>query len=323
MKKIIALVLAALMLLTFVGCAKNEPVDDTTIRVGSLKGATSIGISGIINDKNNGQTKANYEFVMETAADAMAAKIINSEVDIALIPANLASVLYNKTGGKISVIDINTLGVLYFVSADNTVTSIDALKGKTIYLTGKGTTPDYSLQYVLGLYSVNLADVKLEYKSEATEVLSALSADSSAVGLLPQPFATAACIQNANLKIVMDLSKTWTDKEPNAATVTGVTVVRNEFLQQHKSLVATFIEEHKKSVQFVEQDVNAAAKIVTELGIIAKEPIAIKAIPNCNTVCVTGNEMKEKISLYLKVLYDMDKASVGGNLPADEFYYIP
>lgn len=323
MKKLIALLLASLLLLSFAGCTPKTPVDDTVVRVGSLKGATSIGLSGIINDKNNSNTELNYEFVMETAADAMAAKIINKEVDIALIPANLASVLYNKTGGKISVINLNTLGVLYFVTADNSLTTIESLKGKTIYLTGKGTTPDYSLQYVLGLYSIGLDDVKLEYKSEATEVLSALSADSTAVGLLPQPFATAATIQNSNLKITIDLSKAWTAKEPNAATVTGVTVVRNEFLEQHTSLVKKFLEEHKKSVEFVEQDVQSAAKIVTELGIIAKEPIAIKAIPYCSTVSVTGAQMKEKLSAYLKVLYDMDKASVGGNLPADEFYYIP
>ncbi len=323
MKKIIALILATMLLLTFAGCKGKETIDNTIIRVGSLKGATSIGLSGIINDKNNSATKANYEFVMETAADAMAAKIINNEVDIALIPANLASVLYNKTGGKISVINLNTLGVLYFVTADDTITTIESLKGKTIYLTGKGTTPDYSLQYVLGLYSIGLDDVKLEYKAEATEVLSALSADNKAVGLLPQPFATAATIQNTNLKITIDLSKAWTDKEPNAATVTGVTIVRNEFLEQHKSLVEIFLNEHKESVEFVKQDIQSAAKIVTELGIIAKEPIAVKAIPYCNTVSVTGTSMKEKLSSYLKVLYDMDKTSIGGNLPADEFYYIP
>lgn len=323
MKKFLSILLAVLLMLSFAGCAVKDPTDNTAVRVGSLKGATSIGLSGIINNKNNSTAKLNYEFVMETAADAMAAKIINSEVDIALIPANLASVLYNKTGGKISVINLNTLGVLYFVTADDTVATIENLKGKTIYLTGKGTTPDYSLQYVLGLYSIGLDDVKLEYKAEATEVLSALSADSKAVGLLPQPFATAATIQNKNLKIAIDLSKAWTAKEPNAATVTGVTIVRNEFLEQHKSLVKIFMEEHKASVDFVAQDVQAAAKIVTELGIIAKEPIAVKAIPYCNTVSVTGSQMKEKLSSYLRVLYDMDKASIGGNLPTDEFYYIP
>ena len=94
------------------------------------------------------------------------------------------------------MIDINTLGVLYFVSADSSVTTIDQLKGKTVYLPGKGTTPEYALRYVLSAAGLGKDDVTLEFKSEASEVASVLAEDPNAIGLLPQPFVTAALAQN-------------------------------------------------------------------------------------------------------------------------------
>ncbi len=300
---------------------ENIPV---TVRVGGLKGATTLGLLPLMEKATQGSTDIDYEFTMVTAADEMAAKLMKSEVDIALIPANLASVLYNKTEGGISVIDINTLGVLYMVSADNSISSPKDLMGKTIYLTGKGTTPDYVLQYILK--ENNISDkVTLEYKSEATEVAALLEADSTgtAIGLLPQPFVTVACAQNERLSIVMDMNEEWNKAagDGSGSLVTGVTVVRNDFLNEHRAMVDAFITEHMESVKAVNEDVDNAAALAVKAGIIPKEPIAKKAIPKCNITCITGNEMKEALSGYLKVLYAMDAGSVGGQLPDEDFYY--
>ena len=296
--------------------------DDVTIRVGGLKGPTSIGLLGLKADAANGKTVQDYDFVMATAADEITTALVKGELDIALIPANVSSVLYNKTEGKISVIDINTLGVLYMVSGDSDIDDVADLKDKTIYLTGKGTTPDYVLQYILSENDMT-GDVTLEYKSEATEVAAILAQDDTAKGLLPQPFVTAACMQNDKLSVVIDMTEEW-DKlqsEGGSRLVTGVTVVRNEFLSEHEEAVKTFIQEHAASVEKVNEDIEGSALLAVTEGIIAKEPIAMKAIPNCNIVCITGDEMKEALSGYLGVLYGLDPKSVGGKLPDEGFYY--
>jgi len=230
--------------------------------------------------------------------------------------------LYNKTQGGVTVIDINTLGVLYMVSGDTSLADVTDLKGKTIYLTGKGSTPDYTLQYILAKNGMT-DECTLEYKSEATEVAATLAENPDAVGLLPQPFVTVACAQNEALSIIFSMDEEWkkAQGDEGSSTVTGVTVVRNEFLKDNEDAVKAFLEEHAESAKAINEDAAAGATLAVEAGIIAKEPIAQKAIPNCNIVCITGEEVKEKLAAYLQVLFDQSPEAVGGSLPGEEFYY--
>ena len=303
-----------------------EPAEEVVIRVGGLKGPTTMGLVKLMDDDANGTSANDYEFTMVTAADELTALVAGGKVDIALLPANVASVLYNKTGGNVAVIDINTLGVLYLVSGDTSISSVDQLKGKTIYLPGKGTTPDYSLRYVLSEASLSEEDVTLEFKSEATEVASVLAEDPNAIGLLPQPFVTAAMMQNDKLAMIMDLAAVWDSFQPEeggSRLVTGATIVNKAFLEEHSDLVDTFLAEHEASIAFTETDLDAAAELIAAQGIVAKAPIAKKALPFCNVEFIAGEEMKEALSGYLNVLFEQNPASVGGTLPEDAFYYLP
>lgn len=328
MKKKLFSIMMLFMVLITAGCGekrKQEAVDDVVVRVGSLKGPTSIGLVFLMNEAKSNNTVNHYdEFTIETAADELNTLFVKNELDIILIPANVAGVLYHKTEGGVTVVDINTLGVLYMVSADNSVTDIPSLKGKTIYLTGKGTTPDYVLQYLLEENGVNAADVRLEYKSEAAEIAAVLSENPDAIGLLPQPFVTTACAQNDKLSVILDLTAEWekVQGEEGGQLVTGVTVVRNAFLEEHPQAVEQFVKEHKDSTAFVETDLETAAGYVVELGIIPKVEIAKAAIPNCNIVCVTGEDMKVSLESYLQVLFDKNPSAVGGAMPGDDFYYL-
>ena len=303
-----------------------EPDEDVVIRVGGLKGPTTMGLVKLMDDDANGTSANDYEFTMVTAADELTALVAGGKVDIALLPANVASVLYNKTGGNVAVIDINTLGVLYLVSGDTSISSVDQLKGKTIYLPGKGTTPDYSLRYVLSEAGLSEEDVTLEFKSEATEVASVLAEDPNAIGLLPQPFVTAAMMQNDKLAMIMDLAAVWDSFQPEeggSRLVTGATIVNKAFLEEHSDLVDTFLAEHEASIAFTETDLDAAAELIAAQGIVAKAPIAKKALPFFNVEFIAGEEMKEALSGYLNVLFEQNPASVGGTLPEDAFYYLP
>lgn len=210
-------VMAGLLLGLLTGCGQKE--EPATVRIGGLKGPTSMGLVFLQEQAESGQASQEYEFTMAVAADELLPLIIKEELDIALVPANVASVLYNKTEGGISVIDINTLGVLYLVSGDSGINSMESLRGKTIYLTGRGTTPDYGLQYLLRANGIDLAECTLEYRSEATEVAALLAEQPQAIGLLPQPFVTVACAQNEELNVVLDLNEQWSLAQGEGAAV--------------------------------------------------------------------------------------------------------
>lgn len=301
----------------------SQNTDGTVVRVASLKGPTSLGLLFLMDKAEKGETSNAYEFQMATGADEILPLMVKGDLDIALIPANVASILYHKTQGGVEVIDINTLGVLYMVSGEDGLTDFTDLKGKTIYLTGKGTTPDYVLQYLLTANGMSVDDVTLEYKSEATEVASVLAEDPTAIGLLPQPFVTAACMQNDVLKVIFDLNEEWNKIQgvSGSSMVTGVTVVRKEFLAEHEDAVKSFMEEHKASAEAINADPATGAALAVEAQIVAKEPIAQQAIPGCNITYMDKADMKQALSGYLDVLFHQDSQSIGGGLPESDFYY--
>ena len=294
--------------------------DGTTIRVGSLSGPTTMGIVNLWDASDSGESVGTYEFQIGSEASEVGALLTTGDIDIALIPANLAANLYNKTGGGVTVIDINTLGVLYCVTGDETITSIEDLAGRTVMSTGQGATPEYVLSYLLEAYGVE--DVTVEFYSESTEIAAYLQEDPTGIAILPQPFVTSAATQNDALAVVFSLTEAWDSVvEDGSMLVTGATVVRTEFLEEHPDAVAVFLEEHAASAAAASEDVEGTAELVVEYGVLSSAAIAAKALPECNIVCITGDEMVDALTGYLGVLYEQDASSIGGAMPEEDFYY--
>lgn len=308
----------------------SSNISKEPVIVSSLKGATSIGLAAMIQEQDS-----SYEFQISTNADEIVPKLSSGSVDIALIPANLAAVLYKKTNGGIQVIDVNTLGVLYGITANTSLkemsdVSISDLVGKTIYMTGKGTVPEYTLRCLIQAAGISESNVAIEFRSEPTEVLAMLEANPDSVGIVPQPFATTAVLKNENLKNVLDLNEQWNilaTKQNSSINnggkmVTGVTVARTDFIKERPEAIKSFLEAHKQSATLAASDPKAVAEEVVQLGIVPNINIAEIAIPLCNIVCLTSTEMKEALSGYLEALYFMSPEAIGNSLPGDDFYYI-
>ena len=290
------------------------------IRIGGLKGPTSMGMAGLYEGVGE-ESSISYEFTMETAADALTPKLIQGELDFAAIPSNLASILYQNTEGAIEVCAINTLGVTYIVDTGDSVHSVEDLKGKTIYATGQGTVPEYTLRYILAENGVDPdQDVTWEFKSEATEIVSVMqSTEEEVIAMLPQPFVTVAAGQVEGLSVALNLNDEWNLVSSDSHLVTGVLVVRKEFAEENPQAVAEFLEEYKASVDFVNRNPAEAAQVIEKMDVV-KAAVAEKAIPACNMTCITGQEMKEKLNAFYQVLYDQNPKAVGGVLPEDDFY---
>ena len=292
-----------------------------TTRIAALKGPTAMGLVCLMDD--NQAEDAPYTFELYTSGDEIVPLIAQGEVDVALIPTNLAATLYQRTEGGVQVLDVNAGNVLYVVSHDETLNSLEGLKGKTVYMTGKGTSPDWTLQDLLGKAGIAADELTIEFKSEATEVVSALAQDSTAVGVLPQPFATVAMMQDQELSLNFPLENAWKEYSPDGSGIaTGVTVVRTAFAEEHPAAVAQFVADHQQSVAAAEEDPARAAQLIEEAGIV-KAAVAQQVIENFNPMAATaGEEMQSWVSGYLEMLYEIAPDAVGGQLPDEGFYYL-
>jgi NitT/TauT family transport system substrate-binding protein len=339
MKKLLSVLLISVLLtVMLIGCQKVEPettpnddpatnkTEETSfepaqIRIGGLKGPTSMGMVQLMESAEAGTAANDYTFTIAGSADELTPKLIKGELDIAAVPANLASVLYNNTNKEIKLLAVNTLGVLYIVEKGDQINSLEDLKGKTIFATGKGSTPEYNLRYLLSEKGIDPDnDVTIEWKAEPTETVSLMAETEGSIAMMPQPFVTVAQTQLEGLRIAVDLTEVWNELNNGSTLLTGVLVVRSEFAEKYPEQLAAFLDEYKLSTEYVNANIPEAAKLIEKYNIV-KAAVAQKAIPYCNITYLEGAEMKTAVEGYLSVLFEQNPKSVGGALPEDDFYY--
>ena len=316
MKRIVTMITAAVMLFSlaaFAACSKKQ--DDTEIRIAALKGPTGMGMVKLADKQNY----PNYTVSIEASPDALNPRIISGEVDVAAVPVNLASVLYNKLDGDISVLAVSTLGVLYVVEAGSEVNSVADLAGKTVYATGQGATPEYILNYLLDKNGV-AGSVEVNYVGEHAALATMLADGSAEIGMLPEPNVTSTLAGNDNMRIALNLTEEW-NKVCSTELVQGVVIARKSFVNEHPEAIEQFLREYEKSSAFVNENIDEAAKLIVDVGILGNVEIAKKAIPNCNISFSKGEAMHKAVEGMLAVLFEANPKSIGGKLPDKDFYY--
>ena len=275
------------------------------MRVASLKGPTTMGLVKLMQDAEAGLTANDYTFAMEGTADAISPLLIQGELDAAMIPCNLAAVLINRTEGALEIAAINTLGVLYVLENGDTIQSVEDLRGKTIFSTGQGTTPEYALDYVLSRNGIDPdSDVTVEFRSESTEVASAMLNDAASIAVLPQPFVTSVLMQNENVRVALSLTDEWDKVGDGSAMITGVCVVRKAFAEEHPRPWTPSSRSTPLPPSMSTPIPPKPRSGSPNLRSSANAKIAETAIPACNIVCITGEEMVTKASGYIDALYE-------------------
>ena len=333
--RIYALMLAVLMLLSFAACAKQpapaetpavsdtgvteaaEPAAPETVNVAALKGPTGISMAKLAKD---GAESGLYNTTFAGAPDEIVGLITTGEVDVACVPTNLASTLYNKTNGGIRVCAVTTLGVLYLMDASGEINSIADLKGKSIGATGEGSNPEYILNYILEKNGLKPGeDVEITYYAEHSELASLMLSGDVKTAMLPVPFATQVQMKLEGVNAI-DLQAEWA-KVSETEIAQGVIITTAKYAEEHKDALDRFLADFAASSEYAVNNAAEDAAIIEELGIIPNAALAQKAIPGCNIVYIDGSRMKSLVSDFLSVLYQANPKSVGGALPDDDFYY--
>ena len=332
MKKLICMILALALLFSLCACGKkNEEKEaepqaepDVTVRVMALNGPTGFGMAGLMHNSASGSAKQAYEFSVETDASNIAAALVSGSVDIAALPTNAAAVVYNKTGGGVQALALNTLGVLHLLSDGNVkIVDFSSLTGETIYAPAQN--PSFIVEALCRAYGLTPGeDVFIDNTfAQPADLRTALASGQIHLAVLPEPMVTTALAENENLRVEMDLTDQWDQVQPRGSLVQGCAVVRKEFAEKHPEQVRTFLEEYRASVALCTEDAAAAAGYIAEAGILPKAELAQAAMPNCNLCFVTGADMKTQLSKFLELIGQVNAQSIGGQLPGDDFYYLP
>ncbi len=324
MKKLLSILLSVSLIFCFAACGKEQtpetPAEKETVNVFMISGPTGIGAVNLMKAAKAGTAADNYNFTVVAEPNEIVSKISTGEADIAAVATNLASTIYNKTEGKVTVLAVNTLGVLNVITNGETaVSSLADLKGKKVYSTGAGANPEYVINY---LFAKNgITDVAVEYKTEGNELTTVFATEPNAVIIAPQPVASAITAKYQTSKIALNLTDEWNKVASDSALMMGCVIVRNDYLKANKEVVDRFLGEYESSARAANEKIDETAQLCEEYGIVSKAAIAKKAIPNCNICFISGAEMKTKLSGYLSVLFSANPKAVGGKLPNDDFYY--
>ncbi len=332
MKKYVALLMSVLMLMGLVaGCGSEAPAEQPApeyqavdVNITAIAGPTGVGLVDLMQKQADGKAANNYTFNVVNAPDQAVAAISNGSADIAAVPTNLASTLYRKTGGKVQVLALNTNGVLHILSNGVEISSVADLKGQTIYTQGQGANPEYILRYVLEKNGVDPdKDVKIEFVADNDALAAAMLNGTAKVAMVPEPKASAIMMQNKDIQRVLNMTEEWDKIGTNdTSLLMGCVIARKEFVEQNPAAVEKFLEEYKASIDAVVADVETAATLCETYQIIPKAALAKAAIPNCGLVYLDGLKMQTRLSGYLHILFGYNPAAIGGQEPADDFYYL-
>jgi NitT/TauT family transport system substrate-binding protein len=349
MKKLFAMLLSLCLILSLTACAAKEnqsavqatqaatqapteapaqaPTEAPTeaapaapVNVMVLNGTTGFGMANLMDANAKGEAAQGYNFTVETDASNIVAGLANGSVDIAALPTNAAATVYNKTQGKVQVLALNTLGVLYLVTDGSvTVESMADLAGQTVYAPAQN--PTFIFQNIV--QANGLTDVTIDNTyAQPADLNAAVASGQVSIAVLPEPMVTVAKSQNPNLVVALDLTAEWDKVCTPGSLVQGCVVVRKAFAEENTAAVAAFLEEYGASIEAMTADIPGTAAKIEANGIFAKGAVAAKAIPNCNVCFITGSDMQAALSEFMNIMFAVAPASVGGAVPGDDFYCI-
>jgi len=301
--------------------ATEEPVKESvTVRVMAPSGTPAMALSGFAVSEGEILPGYAHEIEVVQAADLVASKMIKGEADIAVIPSNLAAVLYNK-GVDIKVAGIAIWGNLYMVSADPGATWED-MGGQEVYMLGRGLSPDIVLRHLMVKNGLDPEkDMTLHYVGASSELAPAFLTGKSRFSIMPEPMLTVVKSKKPDTNVMIDLQKEWSALYGTAVGYPQVTlVVSGALARDHGDYVEAFIAEFARSVAWMGENPAEAGARGSILMPELPAPVLTKSLPGCNLIYTPISGARKDLEDYYKVLLDFNANTIGGALPGDDFY---
>jgi|LGOV01.1.fsa_nt_gb NitT/TauT family transport system substrate-binding protein len=300
---------------------ENIENDKTFIKVAAPIGSPTLSIIKMFKDSLmiGSNTEVAYECVK--SPDLMASKIMSGEIDIALVPSNLAIKMYNK-GIDYKYAATGVWGVLYIISSED-ITTWEDLKGKEINIIGRGLTPDIVTRYLLKANGLEPdKDVKFNYVNGASELAQLFISGESTLSIMPEPMLSKVMMKKCDTKIVLDLQEEWTKVSGNNDSYPQAGIfIKNELIENHPELVEEFLLKYEESIKWVNENPSLAGEYSEEFKTGLNAELVKKAIKRSNISYKNAIDSEKALISYYEVLLNFSPDTIGGKLPDDNFYY--
>lgn len=330
MKKKLSLFLVMILsVLTFIGCGNNkasqneikkEATQTKEINFVAPDGLPAIAVAKLIKEKPEIKTGYNVNYTVEKNSESLSTSVMKGELDIAVVPSNLAAIAFNKNKEyKIA----GTVGFgSFYIGSTNENQTIDNLKGKEVYNIGKGLTPDIIARTILKDKGIDVdKDINFSYVDGVNELAPIILSGKTQYAVIPEPALSTVQMKNDKFKVILDLNEEW--KKINNSKFgypQSTIIVKKDLYENNKEFVKAFLDKVKTGIEWAYTDKETLGTYCEEIGISAKKPIIVKALDKSNIKYVDIKDSSKEYKTYFEKLNQFDPKTIGGSIPNDEIF---
>ena len=264
------------------------------------------------------ENNINLDVTIHRSRNIVISRLMQGEVDAALLSTNEAAKLYNRDV-KVQLLGIHNWGLFYLLSTNQKIEKWQDLKGEKIYIPDKGGPLDIVFQELAAKKDLDLKkEIQIE-RGKMREVAQLMINNMAETAVIREPFVSQTLLNNSQSRIVFDLQNEW-EKEYDFRIAQSALVVRQEFAEENKKLMAELEKQYKKSAEKLESNHQLAAEL-GEKYLEVQPKVILKAYPSLNLKYQNINQVKAEVISYFEVLKSYNIDTIGGSIPDEEFYF--
>ena len=289
------------------------------IRVGVLNGPSCIPCVWIVENPE-------FQFSKHADPQALLPKMIKGEVDVGFLPVNVAAKVYNSSNHKIICCAVTGNGNIRLITSQKNVKRLSDLKNAKVNVAGQGATPEYMFKYLLQKNNIQIdakTGVRMDFSVPTAQIPAMLISGKIDYAVLPEPFATIACMKSKNLYTAVDFQNEYAYFSGKTDYPLTVMVVRSDYAYSHKNELEKFLSAYAEASKKTVINPAETGRLCEKYNMGLTEAVVTASIPKSNYVFNKAADSVDKIESLLNIFIECDSASIGGKLPDSDFYYHP
>ncbi len=317
MKKISTLILTIILVVNLTGCSLSKDV-----RVKTYNGLPAISICKLIKEEENIKSSYKTSYTIESNENKLLESLNKKQIDIALVPTDMAAKVYNKNSSYQICASIGQ-GSYYLVTSDPEVRGFNStLINKEIAIAGENSMTDNIVKAILKKNNIDETLVKFKYTNTVPELVKTLTLGEIYTGIVPETSLTSLLYKHSGLKILASINDAYENTfDISEGYPQFSVIVRKDFAKNNKEYVNKFLSKVKESIEFVNNNPLQAGAYGEELKIPIKPQILSKAIKRCNLKFIEIDKFKQNYEYFFDILYNYNNEAVGGTVPDESIYH--